>query len=159
MERSTYRLKREPSGPADTRSVGWRSRSLSVLPNLPSSLPTMGALWSDERNSGSSCPRTEGPRRLDVEEAFIDPQLCSGEKRGSKIGKTKRGKGTKIMAVSDRNGFPVSIDVESATPHEVKLAVPTPSSDGNSRRSPESDRRQRLRVRSSSPRSTRFALG
>ena len=29
------------------------------------------------------------------------------------------------MAVADRNGLPVSIYVESATPHEVKLAVPT----------------------------------
>ena len=29
------------------------------------------------------------------------------------------------MAVADRNGLPVSICVESAAPHEVKLAVPT----------------------------------
>jgi transposase len=29
------------------------------------------------------------------------------------------------MAVADRHGLPVSICVESATPHEVKLAVPT----------------------------------
>jgi len=29
------------------------------------------------------------------------------------------------MAVADRNGLPVSICVESATPHELKLAVPT----------------------------------
>jgi hypothetical protein len=36
-----------------------------------------------------------------------------------KVGKTKRGKGTKIMAVADRHGLPVSICIESATPHEV----------------------------------------
>jgi hypothetical protein len=29
------------------------------------------------------------------------------------------------MAVADRNGLPVSVYVESATPHEVTLAVPT----------------------------------
>lgn len=29
------------------------------------------------------------------------------------------------MAVADRHGLPVAISVESATPHEVKLAVPT----------------------------------
>jgi hypothetical protein len=40
-----------------------------------------------------------------------------------KVGKTKRGKGTKIMAVADRHGLPVSICIESATPHEVKLAT------------------------------------
>src|SRR5438876_1424032 len=44
---------------------------------------------------------------------------------GSKVGKTKRGKGTKIMAVADRHGLPVGVYVESATPHEVKLVVPT----------------------------------
>jgi hypothetical protein len=54
------------------------------------------------------------------------------QKRGLKVGKTQRGKGTKTknMAVADRNGLPVSIRVESATPHEVKLAtsIPTPPS-------------------------------
>jgi hypothetical protein len=29
------------------------------------------------------------------------------------------------MAVADRHGFPVSICIESATPHEVKLATST----------------------------------
>jgi transposase len=47
------------------------------------------------------------------------------QKRGSKIGKTKRGKGSKIMAVADRHGLPVAVCVESATPHEVKLATNT----------------------------------
>jgi len=46
-------------------------------------------------------------------------------KRGLEVGKTKRGKGTKVMAVADRHGLPVSICIESATPHEVKLATST----------------------------------
>ena len=29
------------------------------------------------------------------------------------------------MAIADRHGLPVAIFVESATPHEVKLVVPT----------------------------------
>ena len=62
---------------------------------------------------------------LDVEEAFIDGRLCPGQKRGTKVGKTKRGKGTKIMVVADRHGLPVAVCVESATPHEVKLATTT----------------------------------
>jgi hypothetical protein len=33
--------------------------------------------------------------------------------------------GTKIMAVADRNSLPVSICVESAAPHQVKLATST----------------------------------
>src|SRR5438552_17341326 len=46
-------------------------------------------------------------------------------KKGTRVGKTKRGKGTKIMAIADRHGLPVAICIESATPHEVNLVVPT----------------------------------
>ena len=40
------------------------------------------------------------------------------------MGKTKRGKGCKIMAVADRAGLPVAIHVGSAAPHEVTLVRP-----------------------------------
>jgi transposase len=62
---------------------------------------------------------------VDVREAFIDGCFAPAKKGGSKVGKTKRGKGTKVMAVADRHGLPVAIYVESATPHEVKLATST----------------------------------
>ena len=41
------------------------------------------------------------------------------------MGKTKRGKGTKLMAVADGFGLPVAVDTESASPHEVKLVEQT----------------------------------
>jgi transposase len=41
------------------------------------------------------------------------------------VGKTKRGKGTKIMAVADRSGLPIAISVGSASPHEVTLVETT----------------------------------
>lgn len=41
------------------------------------------------------------------------------------MGKTKRGKGTKIMAVVDGNGLPVGVRIESASPHEVTLVEST----------------------------------
>ena len=125
VEGSTHCPKRDPLGTADGRSVGRRSRPLFVVPNLPSPLPALGPFRSNERNCGSSSPRTEGPRCSGCTGSIHRRQLRSGEKRGSMVGKTKRGKGTKIMAVADRNGLPVSICVESARPHEVKLAVPT----------------------------------
>ena len=37
----------------------------------------------------------------------------------------KRGKGSKLMAVADRAGFPVAIDVACAAPHEVTLVEST----------------------------------
>ena len=41
------------------------------------------------------------------------------------MGKTKRGKGTKIMAIADGAGLPLAIHVDSAAPHEVTLVAPT----------------------------------
>ena len=41
------------------------------------------------------------------------------------MGPTKRGKGSKLMAVADGHGLPVAIDVASASPAEVRLVVST----------------------------------
>ena len=41
------------------------------------------------------------------------------------MGKTKVGKGTKVMAVADRHGVPMAVHVDSASPHEVKLVEKT----------------------------------
>ena len=41
------------------------------------------------------------------------------------MGKTKRGKGTTLMAVADGAGLPLAISVGSASPHEVKLVEET----------------------------------
>ena len=37
------------------------------------------------------------------------------------MGKTKRGKGTKLMALADASGLPLSVCAASASPHEVTL--------------------------------------
>ena len=41
------------------------------------------------------------------------------------MGKTKRGKGTKIMGLTDAFGLPVAINTTSASPHEVTLVDDT----------------------------------
>jgi transposase len=47
--------------------------------------------------------------------------LCLCEKGGDLVGPTKKGKGSKIMAICDGQSLPVSLSVHSATPHEVTL--------------------------------------
>ena len=54
---------------------------------------------------------------------LMDPS--ARQKRGNLIGKTKRGKGTKIMAVSERSGLPVAVHIDSASPAECKLVENT----------------------------------
>jgi len=51
--------------------------------------------------------------------------LLSGEKGGSAVGKTKRGKGTKCMVLADGKGIPLGVLLASASPHEVTLAEAT----------------------------------
>ncbi len=41
------------------------------------------------------------------------------------MGKTKRGKGTKIMAVADGGGLPIALGTASASPNEVTLVAAT----------------------------------
>ena len=41
------------------------------------------------------------------------------------MGKTKRGKGTKIMGIADSHGLPLALRTESASPSEVKLVEVT----------------------------------
>ena len=47
---------------------------------------------------------------IDVREAFIDASFAPA-KRGLKVGQTKRGNGTRIMAVADRHGLAVLVCV------------------------------------------------
>ena len=90
---------------------------------------------------------------LDLSECFIDGIFCSGKKRGSAIGKTKRGRkafsrayhtvinahcvydqmlpaangslGSKVMAISDAAGTCLALHFTSASPHEVRLVQQT----------------------------------
>jgi transposase len=41
------------------------------------------------------------------------------------VGKTKRGKGTKLKAVADRAGLPLAVHTASASPHKVSLVEDT----------------------------------
>ena len=63
--------------------------------------------------------------RIDLSEAFIDGTFVPAKRGGPAVGPTKRGKGTKIMAVVDRGGLPIAVHIDSASPHEVTLVEDT----------------------------------
>jgi len=60
-----------------------------------------------------------------VERVFYGREFCSRPKRGSAVGKTKRGKGTKWMVVVDGGGLPLGVRLYAASPSEVRLAEET----------------------------------
>jgi len=87
-----------------------------------------GARWKYLPNrfpSRATCWR----RLKDWTEAGIWERACRRliflcKKRRERVGKTKRGKGTKIMVLTDGCGLPLAVNTTSASPHEVTLIEP-----------------------------------
>ncbi len=106
-------------------SLARPAASLSSLSDLSSPLPTVAAL----RLAHPAAPKTGGrltrPREARSERIVHRCQLQFGEKGGAAVGPTRRGKGSKIMAISDGHGLPLAVHVASASPHETKLVEPT----------------------------------
>jgi transposase len=103
------------------RSTG----SVSLLPNVPPTLPRMGSLRGVTHHPRSVGPRLGDAGQVQARRMLHRRDLCGGEKRGSGVGKTKRGKGTKLMAVADGAGLPIAVHAASASPHEVTLVEET----------------------------------
>lgn len=62
---------------------------------------------------------------LDLGECFIDGSFAPAKRGGPAVGKTKKGKGSKIMAIVEAQGLPIAATIDSANPHEVKLVEQT----------------------------------
>ena len=112
-------------GLAHRRSLARSAASLSSLPNLSSSLPAVAAVRvahsaAAETGGRHAIAREAGPERI-----VHRCHLQFGEKRALAVGPTRRGKGSKIMAISDGHGLPLAVHVASASPHETKLVEPT----------------------------------
>jgi hypothetical protein len=75
--------------------------SLSVLSDLSSALPTLAAQRVANSLAAKTSRRFTRPRKARSERILHRRQLQRREKGGSGVGPTKRGKGSKIMAIAD----------------------------------------------------------
>jgi len=105
--------------------VGGPPGPLSVVSNLPPAISALGPRRPASEPPRNSRAGAHDEGHLDLQEAFIDGSFAPAKHGGAAVGKTKRGKGSKIMAVADRQGLPVAVYVESATPHDVTLVHAT----------------------------------
>jgi transposase len=112
-------------GFAHRRSLARSAAALSALSDLSSSLPAVAAVRVAYSTAAKTGGRFARPRKAGFERILHRCQLQFGEKRGSAVGPTRRGKGSKIMAISDGHGLPLAVHVASASPHETKLVEPT----------------------------------
>jgi transposase len=125
LARPARRLERHPLDTAHRSTLEGPSRTLPTLPNLPPPFSEVDRARGFEQRARSSSSRSRGAwahRPLGV---LHRRHVCSGQKRGACVGKTKRGKGTKIMAFSDGSSVPLALYTESASPHEISLVEQT----------------------------------
>jgi transposase len=117
--------KRYPLDSTHRSPLGRLAGPVSAKKHLPPTLPGMDRIRGLRQNSYCVGQRPEGTRRDRPERRFYRWNLCSGQKRGDGVGKTKRGKGTKIMGLTDTFGLPIAVGATSASPHEITLVDDT----------------------------------
>ncbi len=124
-EGSARRLGRHLVGSSHGSSLERSSRPISATPDVS---PKISAVVPRrDSREGPACARpsslSTGAHRHNG--GVYRRHLFRGQKGGSAVGKTKKGKGTKIMAIADRSGLPVAAWISSASPAEVKLVEET----------------------------------
>jgi hypothetical protein len=76
--------------------------------------PGLGTAAQEARSTGRT-RLARGDGRCDVR---------TGKKRGFAVGKTKNGKGTKLLVLIDGQGLPLGISVDSAQRSDVRQIEP-----------------------------------
>ena len=110
---------------AQRRSLAGPARGISLAGNVLEAASRLGRTRDLAHHLACIPGRTEPTPATQLERSVSGWQFCSGEKRGGKVGKTKRGKGTKWMVVVDGEGVPLGEQLYSASPHEARLAEET----------------------------------
>ena len=112
-------------GVANRSAVARFAEALSAVPDLSSVVSAVAAGRYLDRSIAGFGGGFAGSGQGGFAGELHRWLLRGSEKGGSGVGKTKRGKGTKIMAIADRHGLPIGISVASASPHETKLVATT----------------------------------
>jgi transposase len=112
-------------GAADGRCVAFLARQVSVPRDLLATAQAMGRAGRVARRMANTAGCARWRRPAEVGGDVPGRQLRSGQKGGSAVGKTKRGKGTKWMVLVDGGGLPLGVRLESASPGEATLAEAT----------------------------------
>ena len=112
---------RNSVGVGHRSAVARTAQQVSAVPDLPSPFPALGA----DRQAGAHLARAgrgvTSTRKTRLGGGIHRCLLHGGKKGGLAVGPTKRGKGTKIIALTDDHSLPLAVSIESASPHESQL--------------------------------------
>ena len=97
------------------------AQQISSIPDMPSPVPTVGAGRETGEDPAPTGYRVTSPRAGAVGRGVHRRLLHGGKKGGLAVGPTKRGKGTKILAICTDHSLPLAVSIQSASPHESQL--------------------------------------
>ena len=115
--------------------IFWVLRSGARWKDLPREYPSATTCWRRLREWEDAgvwlsiwrafLSELDDEGQLNWHEVFADGTFASAKKGVPRCGKTKRGKGTKLMVVADGQGVPIGVELASASPHECTLIEST----------------------------------
>ena len=125
MERTPHNPQRHFVDSTNRRALERFAAPIWPVPNRTPAIPKLGEVRRDGKLVAHAGATPQRRWWFGFERMFCGRDLCAGQKRGRQVGKTKRGKGTKIMGIADSHGLPLALRTESASPAEVKLVKAT----------------------------------
>ena len=118
------RARRAERGLVDFRhgsAVAGDAGEVPSLSDLPSALAAVGAVGGAGEGVAEAGATAASRRPPEPGGSLHRRDVCGVEKGGLGVGPTKRGKGTKITAVTVGDSLPVAVSVQAASPHESQL--------------------------------------
>lgn len=110
---------------AHRSTVEGSAASVWGVSDSASSISEMGSNGSAAKSAPWVGPASQREGRIRFYGRLRRRNIFAGKKGGLAVGKTKRGKGSKIMVITDGQGLPLSLHLESASPAEVSLLEAT----------------------------------
>src|SRR5487761_1206002 len=94
---------------------------VSAVPDLPPPIPAVGAQREAGRGAEATGAASAPAGKAESGRSVRGCNFRERQKGGFAVGPTRRGKGTKIIAVAAGNSLPLAVSVDSASPAECRL--------------------------------------
>src|ERR1041385_7903703 len=116
--------RRHPVGTANRSPVERFTNNFSIAGHVLAAAEGMDRGWHLPTSLGQNSPHSRSIRQNRLGTGAGGRNVRPRKKRVKCVGKTKCGKGSKIMTLVDGRGIPLAIDLHSASPAEVTLIEP-----------------------------------
>src|SRR5579875_480664 len=121
VARDPGRAERSALDSGQRSAVARDAGEVSAVPNLPPPIPAVGARREAGRGVEATGAASAPAGQAESGKSVRGCNFCERQKGGFAVGSTRRGKGTKIIAVAAGNSLPLAVSVDSTSPAECQL--------------------------------------